>query len=78
MPFSLRREVQVALSLKTQSIPFRIVKWAIVVAVVCSLWGTGWLWPTLAAMLVTSLCVHFIWRRGTRGWTRSWGGWEHH
>jgi hypothetical protein len=71
----LAREIEVAFSLDTQSIGFRIAKWTVFAAITAAMARAGWLWQWLASILTLSLSVHFLYRWQTRAWTRPWGGW---
>jgi hypothetical protein len=72
----LKREMRVALSRRAQPVWFRIVKWAIVIAVSVRFWRHPNFWWWLLGAFALSLCVHFFWRWKTRGWTKAWGGWD--
>ena len=73
---AVRRELRVVLSLKTQSVRFRIGKWVAIIAISLYLWRTSHFWWWVAGAVAVGLAVHFIWRWRTRGWTQPWGGWD--
>lgn len=75
---TIKRELKVAFSKKTQSVRFRIVKYAMLAVLIYFLWGTGWLWPVLVGLFIISFCIHLFYRYKTHGWTKSFGGWKHH
>lgn len=71
---TLRREKHIVIH--GQSSKFRLAKYAVLLALLIPfyLWNGGvasaWL---LAALIVVSLCVHFLFRWKTKAWTQSWG-----
>ena len=69
--------MQVAFSKRSQSIPVRILKWVIIIAVVYYGWETRWLWISLLVAFILSLTLHFWIRYKTKGWTQSYGLWKH-
>jgi hypothetical protein len=74
----LKREVQVAFSLKTQSLTFRFVKWAVILFLFYRYHDTPNFWTYVGITFVFSLGLHFLYRYKTHTWTQSWGGWEFH
>jgi hypothetical protein len=70
------REVRVALSRKAQPIWFRIAKWVALIGISAALWGTPYFWVWIVGGLAFGVGLHLVWRWGTRGWTRAWGGWK--
>ena len=73
---TLRREWRVAFSRKGQSVPVRLTKWALFLAVAAALYRTGAFWLWTAGLPLLCVAVHFFYRWKTRGWTRAWGGWS--
>jgi hypothetical protein len=73
---SVRRELRVAFSRKAQPVWFRVVKWLLFIGISVLLWSTPYFWWWILGMSGLSLSVHLLWRRKTKGWTRSWGGWK--
>ena len=74
---SLKRELEVALSKKSQPAWFRIMKYILLGIVVYLFWGTRYLWIILLVMFVLAMCLHFWYRYKTQGWTRSYGLWKY-
>jgi hypothetical protein len=72
----LRREVQVALSLQTQPVWFRVIKWMAFLSVAWLLRRTRWWKYWLAAVPTAGIVMHMVYRWKTQGWTRPWGGWN--
>jgi len=73
---TLRREAQVAFSLKAQPVWFRVVKWVGLVTVIAFFRDRPWFWPMVAVVTAAALLVHLIYRWKTNRWTRAWGGWK--
>ena len=73
---TLQREVRVALSRRGQPVWFRILKWAILIALGVVFWRSALFWICLAAAFVLGLALHLFWRWKTKGWTQPWGGWN--
>ena len=76
MLHSIKREFRIAFSKRAQPIWFRITKWIVLLGGAYALWGTRYFGYWIAALTVIGVTVHFVYRRGTRGWTRAWGGWS--
>jgi hypothetical protein len=68
---TLRREWRVAFSKKGQSIPARLTKWTLFVAIAAALRQSSVFWLWTAGLPLLCIGVHFFYRWGTRGWTRS-------
>ena len=73
---TLKREAEVAFSKKWQSVPVRILKYVILLALVFIFWSNLWFWRILIILLVISLIVHFSARYKTKGWTQDYGLWK--
>ena len=73
---TLRREIRVMFSLKVQSLRVRILKWAVMLALIVRYHDKAWFWPVAAITFSLSLGVHFLYRCKTCAWTRPWGGWR--
>ena len=73
---TLRRETRVIFSLKTQPLWVRILKWALMLALIVRYHDKAWFWPVAAITFALSLGVHFLYRWKTRIWTQPWGGWK--
>jgi hypothetical protein len=78
MPSSstFRREARVAFSQRAQPLWFRILKWAILIALGVTFWRAPLFWVCLLAAFVLSLALHYFWRWKTKGWTQPRGGWS--
>ena len=74
---ALKRELEVAFSKHAQPVWVRIVKYIVIVALICFLWGSRWLWITFLILLIPALTLHFWYRYKTLGWTKSFGGWDY-
>jgi hypothetical protein len=74
---TLKRELEVALSKKSQPVWFRILKYILLGLLVYFLWGTTLLWIALAVLLVLSLTLHFWYRYKTKAWTQNYGMWKY-
>jgi hypothetical protein len=72
---TLKREVRVAFSPRSQAVWFRLLKWAIAIGASVALWRTPYFWWWIGAAISLGVVVHFIWRWKTKGWTQPWGGW---
>ena len=72
----LKREARVAFSRRAQPMWFRVLKWAIVVALGAMLWRKPYFWWLILGSLGLAVTLHLIWRWKTKGWTRPWGGWN--
>ena len=72
----MRRETRVALSLRAQPLWFRLLKWVVIVTLGVLLWRTPWFWHFVVGGVIVGCIVHLVWRWGTHGWTRPWGGWK--
>ena len=73
---ALKRELRVAFSRRAQPVWFRLVKWAIAIAVTVTFWRNRYFWWWMLGALAVSLMLHFIWRWKTKRWTQPWGGWN--
>ncbi len=73
---TLRRELAVAFSLKTQPLWMRVVKWTILLGVAVLLRDTGFFWWWVLGLPVLGVALHLFYRWKTQGWTRAWGGWD--
>ena len=73
---SVKREVQVALSLKAQPVWFRVIKWSVILVVTARYRRRRWFPYGVGGALVVALSLHTFYRWKTHGWTRAWGGWD--
>lgn len=73
----LGRELEVAFSKNAQPVWFRVVKYMVLGVLVYLYWDTSTLWITLGVILMLGIPVHMWYRHKTRGWTRSYGGWNY-
>lgn len=74
---TIRREMEVAFSKKTQSVPVRILKYTIIGALLYFFRGNRWLPIISISLIVLALVLHFWVRYKTKGWTQSYGLWKH-
>jgi hypothetical protein len=72
----IRREVQVAFSLKAQPVWFRLIKWSVILFVTARYRRRWWFAYGVCAALAAALTLHGFYRWKTHGWTRAWGGWD--
>jgi len=77
-PFStaIRREFRVAFSRRAQPVWFRIVKWTCILTGVALFHDRRSFWWTMAGLALAGCCLHLLYRRKTKTWTRAWGGWK--
>lgn len=73
----LQREVEVAFSRHAQPLWFRLVKYPVFLAVGYLLWGTGYFWWCFGGVFAASATLHLFYRSKTKGWSRSYGGWDY-
>lgn len=73
---TLRRELAVAVSLKTQPLWLRVVKWIVLIGVTLLLRDTRLFWWWILGLPVLGVALHLFYRWKTQGWTRAWGGWD--
>jgi hypothetical protein len=73
---AIESEFKVAFSKKAQPIWFRITKWAAFVGVACLLYRTELFLIWVMGVPIIGVTVHFIYRWKTKGWKRSWRGWD--
>ena len=69
-------EFRVATSRKAQPVWFRVVKWAILIALGSYFWRDPRFWGWLAVAFALAIAVHLVWRAKTHRWTRPWRGWN--
>lgn len=79
MSFSktIRRELEVAFSKRSQSIGFRILKYAAIVCLIYYFGAYPLFWWIFSFLLICALVLHFWVRYKTHGWTKSYGLWKH-
>jgi polyferredoxin len=73
---SIRRELQIAFSKRTQPIWVRATKWAIFLGVAVVLYGSDFFVFWVVGLPFLGVLTHFLYRWKTHGWTRPWGGWN--
>ena len=73
----IKRELEVAFAKHAQRAWIRVLKYIILAAIIYFSWGTKWLWIILLALFAPALLVHFFYRYKTKGWTKSYGGWDY-
>ena len=74
---TIKRELEVAFSKRSQPIWFRIVKYILLAGILFFFWGTTLLWIILLTMFAFAMLLHFWYRYKTQGWTKSYGLWKH-
>lgn len=74
---TIKRELEVAFSKKSQSIRFRILKYSILSILIYCFWGNEWFWYGVGLAIVLAFILHFWYRYKTKGWTKSFGGWKY-
>ena len=74
---TVKRELEVAFSKKSQPVWFRVLKYILLACIVYFFWGTNLLWISLVVLFVLSLLLHFWFRWKTDGWTKSYGMWKY-
>ena len=73
---TIKREFKVAFSKNAQPIWFRIIKWVVYIGLAYLLYETKWFWIWGIGLPIAALTMHFIYRWKTKGWTKSWRGWD--
>jgi len=73
---SIKRELRIVLSKRTQSLWIRVIKWAIFLGVAIVLYGSAFFLCWVVGLPLLGLFTHFIYRWKTHNWTRPWGGWN--
>lgn len=74
---TIRREIEVAFSKKSQPVWFRILKYIVIGCILYFFWGSKLLWMILVVLFAISLTLHFWFRFKTNGWTKSYGMWKY-
>ena len=79
MPLSkiIQREIEVAFSKNAQPVWLRVVKYIVIGLLLYFLWGSKWLWVLFGTIFILGFALHFWYRYKTRGWTKSYGGWDY-
>ncbi|WP_460915420.1 hypothetical protein [Spirosoma areae] len=73
----ITRELEVAFSRNAQPIWFRLAKYLVLGVLLYVYWNTSTLWLWLGISTVAGLILHIWYRYQTKGWTRSYGGWNY-
>ncbi|NJR71911.1 MAG: hypothetical protein HC782_01880 [Gammaproteobacteria bacterium] len=73
---TIRREWRVAFSKNAQSMPVRLAKWTLFLAIAMALHESSYFWVWTAGLPLLGVAVHFFYRWKTRTWTRAWGSWD--
>ena len=73
---SIKRELRIAFSKRTQPTWVRATKWAILLGVAVVLYGSDFFFYWVVGLPFVGIFTHFLYRRKTHGWTRPWGGWN--
>jgi hypothetical protein len=74
---TIKREMEVAFSKKTQSVPVRILKYIIIGIILYLFRGNRLFLVIFISLIVLALVLHFWVRYKTKGWTKSYGRWKH-
>ena len=79
MPFNktIKREIEVAFSKRSQPVWFRVLKYMALTLIIYFFWGSKLLWIILLVTFVFSMLLHFWYRYKTHGWTKSYRMWKH-
>ncbi|MEK6844428.1 MAG: hypothetical protein AABX83_03310 [Nanoarchaeota archaeon] len=72
----IKREFEVAFSLKSQPSWFRILKYAVLILIIYFFWGTKTLWIILGILFIFAISLHLWYRYKTKGWKKSYGLWK--
>ena len=64
------------MSKRAQPVWFRMLKWAVALVVIITMWRSPYFWWWIAGGLAIGLTVHLIWRWKTKAWTQPWLGWD--
>lgn len=75
-PTIVRREFRVAFSKRAQPVWFRVIKWAMLIALTAMFWHEPVFWWSLLAASLSGFVLHLFYRWKTLAWTRPWGGWN--
>ena len=73
----LKKEIQVAFSKYTQPMWFRIIKYVALVVLIILTWKKYYFWWLITILIALALVMHFYYRYKTKGWTKSFGMWDH-
>ena len=76
MKKTIKKELEVAFSKHTQPLWFRITKWVVYIGLAYLLYESKWFWVWVIGLPIAGLITHFIYRRKTKAWTKSWGRWK--
>ena len=74
---TIRRELQVAFSKRSQTPLFRILKYLVLLTLIYFFRKSKWFWIIFGVTVILSFALHFWYRYKTRSWTRSFGGWKY-
>jgi len=72
-----KRELEVAFSKHAQPLWLRVLKYTAIVCYFYFFWGTDWLWIVFSITMFLGLALHLWYRYKTKGWTKSFGGWDY-
>jgi amino acid transporter len=73
----IKRELEVAFSKHAQPTWFRILKFVVLAFFIYFFWGSRMFWVILIILMILALLLHLWYRYKTRGWTKSYGGWDY-
>lgn len=74
---TFKRELEVAFSKHAQPIWFRILKYFVLITLIYFFFKVLLFWIMLFVVFVLALSLHFWYRRKTKAWTKSYGGWDY-
>jgi hypothetical protein len=77
VPKTIKRELEVAFSKRSQPIWLRILKYVFFVVLLYFFWRSKLFWIIFIGVLFLGLILHFWVRYKTDAWTRSYGLWKH-
>lgn len=69
--------MEVAFSKNTQPVWFRIVKYVLLSILIYFTWTKPFFWWMMSGLAALGFIIHFYYRFKTKGWTKSFGGWNY-
>jgi hypothetical protein len=72
----VRSEWRVMFSRRRSPLPLRLAKWIVFLGITRRLYGTRWFKIWVFGLPLAGVATHLLYRHGTWGWTRPWGGWR--
>jgi len=74
---TIRRELEVAFSKRSQSHGVRAIKYILLAVLVFFFYRSRLFWIILGSAFILAIAVHLFYRYKTKAWTRSYGGWKY-